>query len=446
MRAVREVHAVLDGVTPTGAHSSLLAPVRRIAMLSVHTCPLAALGGKETGGMNVYVRELSRELGRRGYLVDAFTRSQSSLVAHVPDTDLGPNVRVVHVAAGPEAPLSKAETWRHVPAFVEGVRAFAASQDISYDVFHSHYWMSGWAAQQLAAWRPAPIIQMFHTLGAMKDTARNDDLILEIEPRRAVETELMTTVDAVVASTPADRDQMVRHYGADPARIRVIPPGVDLNVFHPIDAAEARAALGQPPGHRMILFVGRFDPIKGLDTLLEAMAIVVRRDPRWLENSCLCIVGGDKLDDRARVDAEIARIGALRDRLGLQGVVSFLGPQAQDILPLYYSASQVLVVPSRYESFGLVALEAMACGTPVIASKVGGLVDLVRDGRTGYLVPDGDPEALAAKLLPLLDDPSLRATLGAHGIATAEAYSWASVAGQIEDLYETVLKTAVTAH
>jgi D-inositol-3-phosphate glycosyltransferase len=188
--------------------------------------------------------------------------------------------------------------------------------------------------------------------------------------------------------------------------------------------------------------VGRFDPVKGLDTLLEAMAIVVRTDPRWAVNACLCLVGGDKLDDPQRVDMEIARITQLRDELGLEGIVNFLGPAPQDVLPLYYSAAQVVVVPSRYESFGLVALEAMACGAPVIASKVGGLADLVRDGQTGYLVPDGDPEALAARLLPLLDDPSLRRTLGEHGIATAEAYSWASVAGQIELPYDGILDSS----
>jgi D-inositol-3-phosphate glycosyltransferase len=348
-------------------------------------------------------------------------------------------VRVIHVVAGPEAPLPKDETWQHLPAFVDGVRAFAAAQGVRYDLYHAHYWMSGWAAQRLAAKRPAPIVQMFHTLGALKDMARADGLIREPRPRRDAEAELMQAVDAVVASTPTDRDQMVRLYGADPSKIRVIPPGVDLALFRPIDPAEARVRLGLPADHRMILFVGRFDPVKGLDTLLEAMALIVQSDPHWLDNACLCIVGGDRLDEPRRMDLELARIEAMRDSLGLHDVVTFLGAQTQDALPLYYSAAQVVVVPSRYESFGLVALEAMACGTPVIASNVGGLADLVRDGRTGFLVPDGDPHALAAKLLPLLDDPELRARLGAHGVATAEAYSWATVAEKIDDLYAELL-------
>ncbi len=414
----------------------------RIAMLSVHTCPLAALGGKETGGMNVYVREVSRELGRRGYSIDVFTRSQSGDIAHVADADLGPSVRVIHVVSGPEAPCSKAETWRHLPAFVDGVRAFAAAHGATYDLYHSHYWMSGWVARRLVARRPAPVIQMFHTLGAKKDMARGDGAALEPGPRREVERELMGFADALVASTPADRQDMVSLYGADPAKIHVVPPGVDLGLFRPIDPGVARAALGQDPDHRMILFVGRMDPIKGLDTLLKAMAIVVRHDPRWRDNACLCLVGGDRLDRPDRVEGELARIARLRTELGLDDVVTFLGPQAQTALPSYYSAAQVVVVPSRYETFGLVALEAMACGTPVIASNVGGLTSLVKDGRTGYLVPDGDPEAMAARLIPLLDDPELRTTLGAHGVATAEAYSWPSIAEGIEALYDQLLAPA----
>jgi D-inositol-3-phosphate glycosyltransferase len=190
----------------------------------------------------------------------------------------------------------------------------------------------------------------------------------------------------------------------------------------------------------MILFVGRIDPVKGLDTLVRAMARVVEADPRWRENACLCVVGGDRTDDPALVNAEMARIDALRAELGLSDIVTFLGPQSQESLVNYYNAAEVVVVPSRYESFGLVALEAMACGTPVIASDVGGLSTLVRHGRTGFLVPDGDPEALAARLLSLLENAGLRAILGEHGVATAEAYGWPAVAERIEALYDAVLR------
>jgi D-inositol-3-phosphate glycosyltransferase len=413
----------------------LCAP-KRICMISYHTCPLAAPGGKETGGMNVYVRELMRELGRRGYRVDCFTRSQSAAVPHIPDTDLGPNVRVIHVVAGAEAPLSKADAWAVAPDFALGVRAYAAAEGIHYDLYHSHYWMSGWVAARLQQRWPAPIVHMFHTLGAMKDLTRREGVAPEIGPRKDEEQAIFDIADAIVAATPIDRAHMLEHYRCPPDKISVVPPGVDLARFRPLGVVEAREALGLDADHRMILFVGRPDPVKGLETLVRAMAAIIAEEPELALGSCLCVVGGDIADDPAEMDAEMAHIDRLRRELGIGDFVTFLGPQSQDDLPLYYNAAQVVVVPSRYESFGMVALEAMACGTPVIASDVGGLSTLVRDGRTGYLVPYGDPELLAARLRPILDDLELREALGRQGVAVAEGYGWPSIAGRIERVYE----------
>lgn len=429
-RRAHELERGVDGLLPRAC---------RICMVSVHTCPLAALGGKETGGMNVYVRELARELGRRGYLIDILTRSESSEVPHIANTDLGPNVRVAHLECGPEIPLGKHEVWLNAPDFVDNARRYMAEYGIHYDLYHSHYWISGWVARQLAEVEPAPIVHMFHTLAAMKELARGEGSAPETNDRRMVETEIVGFADAVVAATSAGREHMIELYGADERKIHIIPPGVDTGLFRPVPLREAQERIGQPPDHRMILFVGRMDPVKGLDTLIRAMAIVVERDPQWEENACLCIIGGDKTDDPALMDAEMKRVDRLRHELGLAGTVTFLGPRAQDDLPYYYSAAQVVVVPSRYESFGLVALEAMACGTPVIASNVGGLASLVRDGRTGFLVPDGDPVALADKLMPLLADPALRSALGCHGIATAEGYGWPAIAERIDAMYEHVI-------
>ncbi len=417
-------------------------PEWRVCMLSYHTCPLAAPGGKETGGMNVYVRELSRELGRRGHRVAIFTRSESADVPHVVDTDLGETVRVVHVPGGPEKPAGKAEAWQHVGEFVTGVADHMARWRVRYDLYHAHYWMSGWVARQLQRRHAAPLVQMFHTLGALKDLARGDGATPEIAPRREEERRLMEVADAIVAATAADLAAMEALYGVDPARVHLIPPGVDLVLFRPLPREEAAARIGMPPDHRMILFVGRMDPVKGLDTLVRAMAMIVAWEPEWQERACLCIAGGDKTDDRERMDREMARIDALRHELGLASVAQFLGALPQEELPWYYSAAQVVVVPSRYESFGMVALEAMACGTPVIASNVGGLASIVRHGQTGFLVPDGDVLALAHRLRELLDRPELGRALGRHGRAIAEAYGWPSIAERIERLYDTVLERA----
>ena len=412
----------------------------RICMLSYHTCPLAAPGGKESGGMNVYVRELSRQLGRRGILVDCFTRSQNPAVPHIPDTDLGPNVRLIHVVAGPERPLSKAESWKALPQFTRGIRAFMAAEGLRCDRYHAHYWMSGQAAMdlvdaELASGREVPYVQMFHTLGAMKDLSKRQDVEAEIAPRIGVEKEIATRADRIVAATDIDRRHLIDHYSAAADKIATIPPGVDLERFRPMDRDHARDNLGLAPDHKMVLFVGRPDPIKGLGTLVKAMAKVIELDPHLVEDSCLCVVGADVADDPALMDAEMARIDELRHSLGIQDFVTFLGPRGQDELASYYNAAQVVVVPSRYESFGMVALEAMACGTPVIASDVGGLSTLIQDGHTGYLVPYGDVDAMVERLIPVLADPGLCDCLGQHGRAQAEAYAWAAVADQIDDLY-----------
>ena len=228
---------------------------------------------------------------------------------------------------------------------------------------------------------------------------------------------------------------MIQFYGADPAKIAVIPCGVDLSLFRPIPMDEARERLNICERKHMVLFVGRIERLKGIDTLLEAMAIVVRDFPNWQEEICVCIVGGDASEDSAIVDKEMQRLQDLRAELGIADLVTFLGAQAQDALPDHYSAADVVVMPSYYESFGMVALEAMACGTPVIASQVGGLSFTVQDGVTGFLVPDRDPPALAEKITLLLKDQILRNKLGTQGIEWAQQHSWVKIADQILSLY-----------
>jgi D-inositol-3-phosphate glycosyltransferase len=408
--------------------------IKRIVMLSVHTCPLAALGGKETGGMNVYVRDLSRELGRRGIYVDAFTRSQNPAIPKVSHA-LGPNGRMIHLPAGPEAPYDKNLVFDHLPEFLEGVKGFAQEEGITYDLIHSHYWLSGWVARELTRDWQIPVIQMFHTLGRMKNTVAQSEEEMEVARRIEVETEIMAFADRIVAATTMEKAQMTQLYGADPARITVIPCGVDLSLFRPIPVNEARERLDICERKHVVLFVGRIERLKGIDTLLEAMAIVVRDLPNWQEELCVCIVGGDASEDSAMLDKEMERLQDLRAKLGIADLVTFLGAQAQETLPDHYSAADVVVMPSHYESFGMVALEAMACGTPVIASQVGGLSFTVQEDVTGFLVPGRDPPALAEKIALLLKDQALRNKLGARGIEWAGQHSWPRVADQIISLY-----------
>lgn len=411
--------------------------VRRVAMISLHTCPLATLGGKDTGGMNVYVRELTRALTRRGIAVDVFTRSQNPHLPHVVH-ELGPGGRVIHIPAGPEAPIEKPRIVEHLPEFIARVQAFAAQEQIAYDVIHSHYWLSGLAALALRATWGAPVIQMFHTLGALKNRVARS--VGEREPpvRLEVERRLAREADRLVAATPAEKAHLVWAYGANPSRVAVIPPGVDLEHFRPIPQAEARRLLGFPPDKRYILYVGRIEPLKGIETLIRAVAILAQECPTWTRDFAVILIGGDP---EASTDAELRRLQQLREDLGVADLVAFIGAKAQETLPYYYNAADVVVMPSDYESFGLVALEAMACGRPVIASEVGGLVYLVRHGETGLRVPRRQPVALARALDRLLRDEALRQRMGENGRRWAQAFGWATITDRILELYRQVLES-----
>ena len=403
-----------------------------IAMISYHTCPLATLGGKDTGGMNVYVREITRQLGELGVHVDVFTRSQDEHVPHVLH-DLGYGNRVVHIPAGPEVPLPKQALVNHLLEFVQGIREFSAGKGLTYDVIHSHYWMSGVAALELKRLWNIPVVNMFHTLVLMKNRVAQSPAEIEGGYRLEGELKVLREADRIIAATPAELAQLQWLYQADISKIAVIPPGVDTGKFYPIPPDEAKEFIGVPPCGRMILFVGRIEPLKGLDVLLESIAQMRARDVSEEYRFCLVVIGGEA--DRNDMSAEMNRIQALREQSGLQDLVAFLGKRSQDTLPYYYSAAEVVVVPSHYESFGMVALEAMACGTPVVASQVGGLAYLVQDGQTGYTVPVDDPAALADRLLSLLSNPGLRQRMGETAVETARGYAWQRIANKVIAVY-----------
>jgi D-inositol-3-phosphate glycosyltransferase len=412
-------------------------------MISVHTCPLATLGGKETGGMNVYVRDLSRELSRRGIHVDVFTRLQDAQRERVVTDRLGAHGRVIHVPAGPPTPYDKNGLYAFLPEFADNVEAFARRDGLRYDMIHSHYWLSGLVAETLRQRWQTPFVQMFHTLGHMKNSVAQRPEERESERRLQGEAHVMAAADALIAATPLEKAQMSWLYGADATKTFVIPCGVDLEQFHPWPRAQAKDNLGLSQRQRMILFVGRIEPLKGIDTLLRAMALVVGRRPEWKGDLSVSIVGGNPNLPAEQMDAEMARLHALRAELGISDLVTFRGASAQDILPCYYSAAEAVVVPSHYESFGMVALEAMACGAPVIASKVGGLAFTVQDGVTGFHIAYRDHEALAERIERILGDAELQARLGRQAQSWASQYSWSRIADKIVALYRQVQGPAV---
>ena len=409
-----------------------------IAMISYHTCPLAILGGKNTGGMNVYVRELTRFLGRAGVRVDVFTRSENE---HIPQVshDLGYFNRVVHIPAGPEIYLPKETLAGYTDIFAQRIMSFAEKKEMQYDLVHAHYWLSGLAGQMLKSTWHVPLLQMFHTLGLMKQKIGRTSEEREGAYRYDGERLVMRNADRIIAATEAERSQLKELYNQAPNKVDIIPPGVNIHHFYPIPQDEAKEAIGISAKDRMALFVGRIEPLKGVDTLIEAMAIVKRTCKTFRCPHYLVIIGGDPEGEEEFVSGEMQRLQNLCTDLGLDEIVVFLGKRNQNTLPYYYSAAEVVVMPSHYESFGMVALEAMACGTPVIASRVGGLAHLIKDGETGYFVPAMDPQALSEKLRLIFINQGLRANLGRQAVTYAQNFRWEWVTEQMIHVYNAVV-------
>ena len=404
-------------------------PVRRIAMLSMHTSPLAPLGGRETGGMNVYVRAVSGALARAGLRVDVFTRRVDEATPEVETVTQG--VRLVHVSAGPAGRVEKEEMDVFDDEFAAGVLSFAARERVRYDVVHSHYWLSAVAGRQISRAWDAPHVAMFHTLAEVKlDTGYSDH-----EPAARIEAEraLVHDVDRVVVATEHELRLLGDLYGVPSRSVAVIPPGVDRDRFRPRDRMTARAELGLDAGARILLSAGRIERPKGLDVLIEALGEMTVRD-----GVQLLIIGGDE-----RSVAEVARLRQIAVDAGVSDLVRFVGSVTHEQIGAYYNAADVVVMPSRYESFGLVAAEAMASGVPVVASRVGGLASTVSDGNTGYLIPWRGPGPFAEKLDLLLENEPLRRRLGETAAVAMRVYDWRSVAAQLVSLYTDLVRRAV---
>ena len=396
---------------------------QRVAFIAYHACPLAAPGQAKSGGMNVYVRELARALGERGRPVDVFTRTHAG--NEVAIEQITPMVRVIHLPGGPaDAPMESLS--RHLPEFQTAMAAFQREHRIDYGIVHSHYWLSGCAGQVFAEEQDIPHAVTFHTLGLIKMQSRAGEA--EPEERQHAERALMASARRIIAFSSHERNAMVNLYGADPRRIVLAPCGVDLSLFRPMEQERARGILGLN-GEKVFLYVGRLEPLKGLELLLQLPAHI-----DTCEKIRVLVVGGGPGEQE-----EVDRLRSLAKTLNVDEVFDFVGMVDQGDLPVYYNAADVCVVPSYYESFGLTALESMACGTPVVASRVGGLPNVVQHGRTGYLQSWRCPEAFADSLEMIVSSPSLRQSMGRAARLRAEGMGWDRVAAKISEAYDVLL-------
>jgi len=402
--------------------------VTSIAVLSMHTSPLAQPGVGDSGGMNVYVRELAGSLARAGLDTTVFTRRWCDGLPDVSEPE--PGFRVVHVDAGAHD-LAKEDLPDVVDEFASGVAAHLDGGDLP-SVLHANYWLSGLAGHRLKHELGLPLVCTFHTLARVKATAGDDEPV----HRDLAEAEVIGCADRLLASCTAEADQLVGLYGAERSRIEIVPPGVDHAFFSPGfvmgDRAGARAAIGLD-GRPTLLFVGRIQPLKRVDLAVAALAEMARTDAQ------LVVVGGPS---GAGGEEEFARVRTMAERLGVAGRVRFVPPQPHHLLSSWYRAADVVVVPSRSESFGLVALEAAACGTPVVAASVGGLTSIVDDGRTGILVDGADPATWAGHLDHLLDHPATAAAMATAAARRARHYSWPAAAARLRRLYADLAQRA----
>ena len=429
---------------------------RRVAMLSVHTSPLHQPGTGDAGGMNVYIVELSKRLAELGIEVEVFTRATSSELP--PTVELAPGVLVRHVTAGPYEGLVKEDLPAQLCAFTHGVlRAEAGFRPGYYDLVHSHYWLSGQVGWLAAERWGVPLVHTMHTMAKVKNAALAFGDTPEPPARVIGETQVVEAADRLIANTSDEAQELAAHYGARADQLSVVHPGVNLEVFRPATAtpvgavgdalshsapqatpaaaaagqADVRARLGLPQNATVLLFAGRIQPLKAPDVLLRAVAVMLLQDPSLRDRLVVPVVGGPSGSGLARPES----LHKLAAQLGISDVVRFHPPVGQTELADWYRAATALVMPSYSESFGLVALEAQACGTPVVAAAVGGLPVAVRDGETGFLVDGHDPRDWARTLRRFVDDPALAVRMGAAAARHAARFGWGNAAAETAAVY-----------
>ena len=416
--------------------------ITRIAFLSEHASPVALLGGADAGGQNVYIDEVSRNLARRGYAVDVFTRRTSIDAPEI--IEWAPGVRVINLTAGPPQPRPKDELWPYMPEFRDAILRFMERDEVRYDLIHGNFWMSGWVATELRQRLDIPVVQIFHATGKTKKRHQKK---VDTSPGDRIKTELgiVREVDRLIAQCPAERTELIEDYHADSRKVVIIPSAVNTKIFRPVAQAEARRRIGVAQEGKVIVYIGRMLPRKDIRNIVRALALLKRENKGEGEGAMNCaptllVVGGETVEPDPEATPEIGELQRLASQLGVAEQVRFIGKRQANELRYYYGASDVMVTTPWYEPFGLTPLEAMACGRPVIGSAVGGLPFTIKDGKTGLLVPPRDPAALAHALQYLLSQPERCIEMGKAARQRVEhEFTWTIVAMRTAALYDTVL-------
>lgn len=410
---------------------------KRIAMVSYHTCPLASEEGKETGGMNVYVLELSKQLVKLGYIVDVFTRSQDPGQPHI--VQVMENLRVIHLAAGREKSIPKKQLPEHIPEFVKSYLSFVQKENDEYDLLHCHYYMSGLIGISInrSLKDPIPFVITFHTLALMKNLVARSELEREEKARIDAELSLAKATDAIIAPSISDKQYLEYLYGCPEEKIYIVPPGYDENIFKPIEKNFAKKHIGADKDHKIVLFVGRIEPLKGIDALIYAIKILFEKNPNL--KVCLWIVGGDVSQSYKNWSKELKKLENLRKVLHITTSVKFVGQKTQEELPYYLSAAELVVIPSHYESFGMATLEAMACGTPVVTTNSSGISSLFDESFDELVTSANNPLLLASQMEHLLINEAEHEMYRRQVRKSVRNLTWENVTKRIECIYEKLL-------
>jgi glycosyltransferase involved in cell wall biosynthesis len=402
----------------------------RIAFISDHASPLAALGGVDSGGQNVYVAETAKHLARLGYEVDIFTRWEDSTMSKI--VEWMPSVRVIHVNAGPVSIIPKEELLPFMTDFTNEIVTLIQRENLDYTLIHAHFFMSALVAAEIKKTLSIPFVVTFHALGHIRRIHQGASDHFPAE-RIDIETRIVKEADKIIAECPQDREDLLTYYGAEPSKIAVVPCGFSAAEFSPVNKQEAREIIGVERDCQLLLQLGRMVPRKGVDTVVASMVYLKQLAP----SSKLLIVGGETDSPDISSTPEIARLQKLAAEIGVLDRVIFAGRKGRELLKYYYSAADLFITTPWYEPFGITPLESMACGTPVVGANVGGIKYSVADGKTGFLVPPRDPAALAAKVAFLLSNQDLLQRMSAKALARVNAlFTWKKVANMLSSIYD----------